>query len=202
MMCSLNLGRRPKYQKLLLELVLSFSQKSQLMMKERGRERTVWNPTPTSRKCGIRVRRIRVVPCDIPPSFDCTHQQKKAANKERENKITKQRASGNTHILSASHAQTLDLLNWVCCCCLIRSAESFRGWPHIIDHSLLLLPTFFSSSRNRCHRCDLLCCWWSLLQKFFWVASSFFWWSFFWVVSSADEPSSKVSGVTGLGFRV
>jgi hypothetical protein len=30
----------------------------------------------------------------------------------------------------------------------------------------------------------------------------FFWWSFFWVVSSADEPSSKVSGVTGLGFRV
>jgi hypothetical protein len=48
---------------------------------------------------------------------------------------------------------------------LIRSAESFRGWPHIIDHSLLLLPTFFSSSRKRCHRCDLLCCWWSLLQK-------------------------------------
>jgi hypothetical protein len=127
MMRSLNLGRRPKYQKLLLELVLSFSQKSQLMMKERGRERTVWNHTPTSRKCGIRVRRIRVVPCDIPPSFDYTHQQKKTANKERENKITKQRASGNTHILSASHAQTLDLLNWVCCCCLIRSAESFRG---------------------------------------------------------------------------
>ncbi len=39
-------------------------------------------------------------------------------------------------------------------------------------------------------------------KSLFWVASSFFWWSFFWVVSSADKPSSKVSGVTGLGFRV
>jgi hypothetical protein len=99
-MCSLNLGRRPKCQKLLLELVLSFSQKSQLMMKERGRERTVWNPTPTSRKCGIRVRRIRVVPCDIPPSFDCTHQQKKAANKERER--TKSQSNGPAETLTFS----------------------------------------------------------------------------------------------------
>jgi len=111
MMCSLNLGRRPKYQKLLLELVLSFSQKSQLMMKERGRERTVWNPTPTSRKCGIRVRRIRVVPCDIPPSFDCTHQQKKAANKEREqnHKATGQRKHSHSLRIACTNSRSPEL---------------------------------------------------------------------------------------------
>jgi len=112
MMCSLNLGRRPKCQKLLLELVLSFSQKSQLMMKERGRERTVWNPTPTSRKCGIRVRRIRVVPCDIPPSFDCTHQQKKSSEqreREQNHKATGQRKHSHSLCIACTNSRSPEL---------------------------------------------------------------------------------------------